>query len=464
MRIEQVTTKCLSANAYYIESNGQAAIIDPMRDCQVFIDLAASRNVQIDYIFETHFHADFISGHLELTEKTGAQIVFGPTAKASFDFLEAKDNQVFKLGNIKIKVLHTPGHTLESSCFLIIDENNQQQAVFTGDTLFIGDVGRPDLAVSSELSKEDLSRLLYKSIQNKLIPLNDYCLVYPGHGAGSQCGKNLSKENFSTIGEQKKSNYALQVNNEEDFISTLLNDLTDAPQYFPKIARINKLGYQDIRGLITKGYNSLPPELFTQKSKVAKTIILDTRENSKFVQSHIPGSINIGLNGQFAVWVGTIVQNLNSPMLIITDEGKEEECIIRLARVGYENVIGFLDGGIDKWISEGYETTKINNCCPLDFNAKKETESIIDVRTKNEYDSGHVEGAVNIPLANLKDYLNQIDPNKKHYIYCKSGYRSSLACSLLQNEGIKVVNINKGFDGITGKSMDCACSKVTKNK
>lgn len=460
MYIEQINTKCLSAHAYYIESNGQVAIIDPMRDCQRFIDLAKSRNAQINYIFETHFHADFISGHLDLARKTGAQIIFGPTAKASFNFIEAKDNQVFKLGKIKIKLLHTPGHTLESSCFLILNEDNQQQAVFTGDTLFLGDVGRPDLAVTFEYSKEDLSKLLYHSIQNKLIPLNDHCIIYPGHGAGSQCGKNLSQKSFSTMSEQKKSNYALQINNEDDFVTSVLDNLTKAPQYFPKIANINKLEYADLSALIAKEYNALKSESFIQKNKTHNTIILDTRDSSKFAQAHIPGSINIALNGPFAVWVGTIIQDLNTPILIVSDEGKEKECIIRLARVAYENVLGFLEGGIDTWINDGNETNKINSCSASDFNTKKNIESIIDVRTKSEYDNGHIDDALHIPLSDLNEHLNLVDHNKTHYIYCKAGYRSSLASSLLQKEGYKVVNVKQGFDAILKRLNSCTYSIV----
>ncbi len=454
MYIQQLYTPCLAEAAYYIESNGEAAIIDPLREPDPYLQLAKERGSNIKYIFETHFHADFVSGHLDLSKKTGAEIIYGPTATAKYPITTAKDNQIFELGDIQIKVLHTPGHTLESSCFLVIDNQGQDYAVFTGDTLFVGDVGRPDLAVNANLSREDLARNLYLSLQEKLIPLADHVILYPGHGPGSQCGKALGKETWSTIGAQKKYNYALNVDSEDDFVSRVTEGLSAPPQYFPKNAQINKEGYSSIDNVLEKANT---PISVNEISASENVLILDTRSPQEFSAGYIPGSINVGLNGFFAVWVGTLIEDLKTKILLVTPEGKEKETILRLARVGYESVIGYLEGGFTAWKQANKHTDKVSNICPVSFRNNPAHKSVLDVRTLDEYSNGHVDGALSIPLSEIYKHLPNLNKAKVHYVYCKSGYRSMIASSILKRNGFDhIVNVKQGYEGISSKNGCCS--------
>ena len=452
MYIEQIYTNCLSEAAYYIESNGEAAIIDPLRETDQYIKLAESRGAKIKYIFETHFHADFVSGHLDLARKTGGKIVFGPTAKADFEILVAEDDQSFSLGDIELKLLHTPGHTLESSCILLLDKEGNQHSVFTGDTLFIGDVGRPDLAVKTDLSREDLARHLYHSINEKLLTLDDTTIIYPGHGAGSLCGKNLSSEKQSTIGDQKKFNYALQEDSEEGFVKAVTAGLNAPPQYFPKNAVINKSSYSSFESILSKSLNPLTPLEFVEELSNLAVIVIDTRSAEAFSEAHIPESYYFGLEGSYAVWVGTIIENLSSPILLVCDEGKAAEAITRLARVGYENVIGYLEGGFEAWTNAEFATESIPNISPSDFNNNLPASNIIDVRTITEHQDGSVPNATNIPLAELKNNLNKLSKQSEYHVFCRSGYRSMIANSILKRNGFtNIINVSKGYSGIIGQ-------------
>lgn len=462
MYIKQLYTNCLAEAAYYIESNGEAAIVDPLRETEPYEQLAKERGASIKYVFETHFHADFVSGHIDLAQKTGAQIIYGPTADAGYEITVAEDEQLFPLGNIQIKVLHTPGHTMESSCFLVIDENGKEHSIFTGDTLFVGDVGRPDLAVKSDLSREDLARFLYRSINEKLIPLEDEVIIYPGHGPGSQCGKSMAKETQSTIGIQKQTNYALNTKSEDDFVEQVVCGLNVPPQYFPKNAQINKEGYQQsIDNILNKADNGLTVEQFEKEKNKEGYIIIDSRSASEFSAGFVPNSINIGLDGFFAVWVGTLIEDLNSPILLVTEEGDEEKTALRLARVGYENVIGYLKGGIAAWQSAHKETWSVENVCPTNFRANYQGKNMLDVRTENEFSDGHLEGAINVPLANLSTLLTELDSTLTYHVYCKGGYRSMIASSILKREGFKnIINVKKGYDAIVDDTKACSCNSV----
>jgi len=459
MYIQQLYTNCLAEAAYYIESNGEAAIIDPLRETEPYEQLAKERGASIKYVFETHFHADFISGHIDLAAKTGAHIIYGPTAKAGYDIIVAKDEQLFKLGDIHIKVLHTPGHTMESSCFLVIDEKGNEHSIFTGDTLFIGDVGRPDLAVKSDLSREDLARHLYQSLNEKIVPLKDHVLVYPAHGPGSQCGKAMSQETQSTIGVQKQTNYALNTKSEDDFVEQVVCGLNLPPQYFPKNAQINKEGYnKSIDAILQDANRPLSVEAFELEKNQKDTIIIDSRTATNFSSGFIPGSINIGLDGFFAVWVGTLIENLNSPILLVTKKGEEEKTALRLARVGYENVIGYLDGGIESWKASNKEVSIVENICPAKFIENAVGQAILDVRKESEYEAGHIDQATNVPLANIEKQLNTLDSSRTYYIYCKGGYRSMIAASILKKNGFnKLINVKKGYDAVIDPSKNC-CS------
>jgi hydroxyacylglutathione hydrolase len=458
MFIKQIYTNCLSEAAYYMESDGEAAVLDPMRDVQVYIDLAKERGATIKYVFETHFHADFVSGNVELARRTGAEIVFGPLASAKYEITVAEDGQHFKLGSEFIKVLHTPGHTLESSCFLAIGANGNYQAVFTGDTLFVGDVGRPDLAVSQDLSREDLAGHLYHSINTKLLPLDDGIILYPGHGAGSLCGKAMSQETKSTIGEQKISNYALQTKSKKDFIEQVLEGLRTPPQYFPKNAQINKIGYTNLDVILKKSLTPLSIDVLIDEMERQDLLILDTRKPLEFSSGYIKGAINIGLEGSFASWVGTLIEDLNKPIVLIVDEGQEREVIIRLARVGYENVIGYLEGGIESWLMTNQEVENISNECSLNVIAYSFNNIIIDVRTEGEYNKGNVDKSINIPLSDLNDKILELDKSATYYIYCKSGYRSIIASSIMKKEGFRnVINIETGYEGILNIDESCGC-------
>lgn len=456
MEIKQIYTGCLAQGAYYIESNNEAAIIDPLREIQPYLDLAKKRNSTIKYIFETHFHADFVSGHIDLAKETGATIVYGPTSmKTGFDMLIGRDGQEFKLGNATIRLIHTPGHTMESSCFLMIDESGKEQAIFTGDTLFIGDVGRPDLAqhVIADLTQEKLAAHLYDSLHNKIMTLPDDLIVYPAHGAGSACGKNMSKETFDTLGNQKKTNYALRESlSKEEFIKELLIGLTPPPSYFPKNVLMNIGGYDSITDVMKRGLTFLTAKEFEAILSAKKAVVIDTRSATDFSKGFIPGAINIGIDGSFAVWVGTLIKDIKQEILLVADEGREEEIITRLARVGYDNAIGFLNGGMKSWTNAGFEIDSIATVTVKEF-ADAETENsdinILDVRKKSEFDSEHIIGAINIPLDYIDDNMSQIPKDKTYYVHCAGGYRSMIFISILKSRGYdNLIDVNGGFTAI----------------
>lgn len=457
MFIKQLYTSCLSEAAYYIESNGEAAVIDPLRDTDVYISLAAERNAAIKYIFETHFHADFVSGHLDLSKATGAPIVFGPGTETGFSIHLATDGETFPLGNVLMKVLHTPGHTIESSCYLLSDEHNKPQAVFTGDTLFVDEVGRPDLSAGIG-SKEELASLLYDSIHNKILPLGDDVVVYPAHGPGSSCGKNLGPDTFSTIGQQKQSNYALQPQTREAFIKAVTDGLPDPPAYFSINAKINKDGYDSMEELLTKGFR--PLSVAACKQLIQKDIlVVDTRNATEFTLGFIPGSISIGLDGRFAEWAASLLP-FTVPMLLITTPGKEKETLVRLARVGFDKVEGFLEGGFEAWVKAGEPTDMIIDIevdelamdLPYDENIV-----IVDVRRETEFADGHIKDAVNIPLNDLTDPGSMANFEDRHnlYVHCGSGYRSVIACSLFKRQGLhNLRNILGGWDKIKKQNIE----------
>ena len=452
MIIEQIYTGCLAQGAYYIESEGEAAVIDPLREVAPYIAKAKENNATIKYIFETHFHADFVSGHIDLAKQTGAGIVYGPNANPTFDSIETVDGQEFKLGKLTIKLLHTPGHTPESSTFLLIDENGKEHCIFSGDTLFIGDVGRPDLAVKSDLTKEDLAAMLFDSLRNKIMPLADDIIVYPAHGAGSACGKNMSKETYDTLGNQKKTNYALRADmSKEEFIKEVTEGILPPPQYFPKNAMLNKTGYSSIDNVLKQGKIALSPAEFESLANNEGALIIDTRSPEAFAKSHIPNSIFIGIDGSFASWVGTLITDIQQAIIFIADKGREEEVVTRLARVGYDNTLGYLDGGIDAWIESGREIDQVNSINAEAFASEinqKESE-IIDVRKPTEYSSEHIENALNYPLDYINEYMNKIEEDKAYWVHCKGGYRSMIACSILKSRGIhNLTNIEGGFDAI----------------
>ncbi len=451
MFIKQFYTNCLSEAAYYIESEGEVAIIDPLRDTLAYTELAKERNAGIKYIFETHFHADFVSGHIDLAKQSGAPIIYGPGAKTSYEVHNAKDGEIFKLGKLSIEVLHTPGHTLESSCYLLKDENGQPYAIFTGDTLFAGDVGRPDLS-SGNMSSEELAGIMYDTLQQKILPLPDHVLVYPAHGPGSSCGKSLGPNTYSSIGEEKKSNYALQPQTREEFISAVTNGLTTAPVYFAVNARINQQGYEELQTVKIKGTTRLSLSAFKEAMK-QDCILLDTRKATDFTQGFIPGSIFIGLEGRFAEWAGSILP-FDKPMLLVTEPGKEEESVIRLSRVGFDKMAGYLDGGFDSWKNAGEKTDMIVDVeadelmmdIPHDPNL-----IILDVRKEAEFGDGHLEHAQNLPLHEMTDVaqLAQFEDNQNLYIHCAGGYRSVIAASLLKREGIhNLRNVLGGWNKI----------------
>lgn len=446
MYIQQLYTNCLAEAAYYIESNGEAAIIDPLRETEPYLELAEQRGAKIKYVFETHFHADFVSGHIDLARKTGAKIVYGPTADAKYDIYVAEDEEIFPLGNIRIKLLHTPGHTLESSCLLLEDGHGKAHSIFTGDTVFVGDVGRPDLAVKSDFTKEDLAGLLYDSIQKKIMPLADDVIIYPGHGAGSACGKNIGKETQTTIGEQKKSNYALCCATREDFIKQVTEGLEEPPRYFFVDASINKKGYDNIDEVLARNVIGLDVNEF--ESEIAKgAVVLDARDADVFEKGFIPGSINIGLNGQYAVWVGALIDH-GKPIVVVTDEGREREAVLRLARVGYEHVFGFLVGGFESWLMSGKSIEVVESVEPQEI-LGIDSHTIIDVRNPSEWNNGVMEGAELLPLSQLERHLGNLDKNQKYLIHCAGGYRSMMAASLMKKHGFNhVKNVRGGINKI----------------
>lgn len=448
MFVKQLYTNCLSEAAYFIESNGVAAVIDPLRDIEVYLELAKERNATIEYIFETHFHADFVSGHLELAKATGAKIVFGPDAVTNFNAYIAKNNEEFKIGELTVKVLHTPGHTLESSCYLLLDEEQQPYAVFTGDTLFVGDVGRPDL-FSGNLTKEELAGMLYESLNNVIKTLPDNVIVYPAHGPGSACGKNLGPNTYSTIGEQKESNYALLATDKAKFIEEVTSGLSTPPSYFPINAKINKEGYDALTAVMEKAMQPLTPAELKAKA-AAGALILDTRPATEFGDGFVPGSVSIGLEGRFAEWAGSLLP-FDQDIVLVTPPGKEEETVVRMARVGFENVVGYLEGGFPAWEAAGEQKDLIITVEPDELAMDiphDENLVILDVRKPAEFASGHIKDAVNLSLIDMKDpgNLADMEDNLNFYVHCQGGYRSIIACSLLKREGIhNIRNVEGGY-------------------
>lgn len=456
MKVEQIYTGCLAQGAYYIESNGEAAVVDPLREVQPYIDRAEKDGAKIKYVFETHFHADFVSGHIDLAQKTGAEIVYGPTAQPNFDAIVAADDQVFKVGDISIKVLHTPGHTMESSCFLLTDENGKDVGLFSGDTLFIGDVGRPDLAQkAANMTQEQLAETLFDSLHNKIIPLADDIIVYPAHGAGSACGKNMSKETTDTLGHQKETNYALQDMTKAEFVKQVVTGLVTPPQYFPMNVMMNKQGYDSIDTVLERGQHALFPEGFEAAANETGALILDTRAPQVFAKGFIPNSINIGIDGNFAPWVGALIPDIKQTILLVADEGREEEIVTRLARVGYDNAIGFIKGGFEAWKSAGKEVDTIKSVSVDEFAAATANDiNILDVRKKSEYDSEHIINAENVPLDFINDNMAQVDKDKTYYVHCAGGYRSMIFTSILKARGYdNLIDVDGGFKAIkeTGK-------------
>ena len=452
MIIEQLYTGCLAQGAYYIESAGEAAIIDPLRETAPYVRKAQKAGATIKYVFETHFHADFVSGHLDLAQKTGARIVYGPNANTTYKVYHAKDGETFRLGDVTLKVLHTPGHTLESTTYLLIDETGRDHALFTGDTLFIGDVGRPDLAIKGDLDERDLAGMLYDSLQTKIMPLADDVIVYPAHGAGSACGKSMSKETMDRLGHQKQVNYALRVESKEEFIQKVLDGLSTAPAYFAENARLNKEGYEPIDAVMKRGSQALAPDAFEDLINETGALVLDVRDAADFATGFIPNAINIGLNGQFAPWVGTLIPDLLQPIALITPAGQETETVLRLARVGYDHCIGFLDGGFAAWVQAGKETDTIQTISASEFARRKVTNpslSVVDVRKPVEYEAEHVEGAVNLPLDSISEHMNELHPNEPVYVHCAGGYRSMVASSILKARGFDtIVNVDGGIAAI----------------
>ena len=457
MKVEQMYTNCLAEAAYYIESAGEAAIIDPIRETEPYLEKLKSTGAKLKYVFETHFHADFVSGHIDLAKKTGAKIIFGPLAETSYEVQNAKDGEIFSIGKIKIKVLHTPGHTPESSCYLLFDESarlndevgqGKEYCVFTGDTLFIGDVGRPDL-LDGKMTNEELASMMYDSLNNKIKTVPDDVIVYPAHGAGSSCGKNISKDTWSTLGQQKKTNYALQEMTREEFIKVVTDGLSAPPQYFFKDAMINKNGYDNIEEVMKRNMKPLSSD--EVKKEIANgALVLDTRISDVFEKGFIKGAMNIGLNGSYAIWIGTLI-NINRPLVFVTEEGKEPESILRAARVGYENVKGFLKGGIKTWMDAGNPVEKIQSATAQDFadTLKSGKQNVLDVRKPSEHESGHVKDATLLELASFPNSLNSLDKNKSYFVHCAGGYRSMIASSILKANGFNhVVNVYGGFNQI----------------
>ncbi|MDA7812990.1 MBL fold metallo-hydrolase [Flavobacteriaceae bacterium] len=460
MIVKQIYTGCLFQGAYYIESEGEAAVIDPLREVSEYLNLAESSNSTIKYIFETHFHADFISGHLTLSKKTNSPIIFGPNANPSFDCIIAEDNQVFKIGDISITVLHTPGHTLESTCYLLKDENDVPHCLFTGDTLFIGDVGRPDLAQKSlNFSKEELAGVLYDSIQNRISVLPDNILIYPAHGAGSACGKNMMKETVDTLGNQKIVNYALNGSLlKNEFIHELTKDLPDPPVYFPSNVKLNQEGYDDFELVLNNSLIPLDVKKFKELMNIKGVVVLDVRNQNEFRQGFVPGSVFIGLKGSFAPWVGSIIKDINTKLLLVCDEGMEKETILRLSRVGFDNCLGYLDGGFSSWSSNNTFDI-IESVSAEDLSHKIEKVNLIDVRKRGERLNGYLLNSKHISLDSFQEKITEIDIKDKHYVHCAGGYRSMIACSILKRNGYNsVVDVEGGFSSIRNSNF-----KIIKN-
>ncbi|MFH6982685.1 MBL fold metallo-hydrolase [Marinoscillum luteum] len=453
MKVEQIYTGCLAQGAYYIESNGEAAIIDPLRESEPYILKAEKEGAKIKYIFETHFHADFVSGHVDLAAKTGATIVYGPNAKTEYDIHEATDGELFQIGKIEIKVLHTPGHTMESTTYLLIDEAGMEHAIFSGDTLFIGDVGRPDLAQKGTLTQDDLAGYLYDSLRTKIITLPDEVIVYPAHGAGSACGKNMSKETTDLLGNQKKTNYALRADmTKEEFIKEVTDGLLPPPQYFAQNVAMNKSGAKGMDEILEKGNVPLDVETFEAVANHEGALVLDTRSPGEFAADHVPNSIFIGIDGSFAPWVGALIPDLEQPIVFIAPEGREEEIVTRLSRVGYDNTLGYLSGGIAAWKAAGKDTEQVTTIPAHQFaGAYKEGGlNVMDVRKPSEFEAEHVEDAMNLPLDFISENMDQVDKKKQYHIHCAGGYRSMIAASILKSRGFdNIVDVAGGFKAIS---------------
>jgi len=470
MNVEQIYTGCLSQGAYYITSNGEAAIIDPLRETQPYLKKLQKDEVKLKYIFETHFHADFVSGHLDLAKSTGAAIVYGPNANPEFEFISAKDGQEFAIGDVTVKVLHTPGHTMESTTYLLKDEAGNDYCIFSGDTLFLGDVGRPDLAQkAATITQEELAGLLFESLNTKIMPLADEVIVYPGHGAGSACGKNMMKETMDTLGNQKQMNYALNQPDKEAFVKAVTDGLLPPPEYFGLNVAMNKKGYESFESVLNHGMRALSPAEFEAAAENTEALILDTRANTDFYKGFIPRSVNIGLNGDFAPWVGALIVDVEQPLLLVTEEGFEEETVTRLSRVGFDNLLGHLKGGFAAWLAAGKEADVVDRITAWQF-AKDVTigeDKIIDVRKESEYAAEHVDKAYSRPLASINEWVKDLNPKEHFFLHCTSGYRSMIAASILQARGYRnFTEIADGFKAInetTVPKTDHVCqSKVMK--
>lgn len=458
MKVEQIYTGCLAEAAYYIESKGEAVIIDPLREIAPYVTKAEAAGAKIKYVLETHFHADFVSGHLDLAKETGATIVYGPTAQPNFDAHIAEDNEILKVGDITIKVLHTPGHTMESTTYLLRDENGKDIAIFTGDTLFLGDVGRPDLAIKQgEITEEDLAGLLYDSLRNKIMPLADDVIVYPGHGAGSACGKKMSNETWGYLGDQKSYNYALRTDmTKAEFVKEVLTGLVAPPQYFPKNAVMNKMGYEAIDTVLKRGVKALSVKAFKSAWVEEEALVIDTRDPEDFATGFIPGTIFFGLDNTFAPWVGTLINDLKTPILFIAEEGKEEEVVTRLSRVGYDNTIGFLEGGFETWVKAGEEVDSIKEITAKDLAERLSNEQlqVLDVRRSSEYNTEHLVGVDNFPLDFINNNMQQLNRDQEYFFHCAGGYRSVIAISILKARGFdQVVNIVGGYESLSETSL-----------
>lgn len=468
MKIEQIYTKCLAQGSYYIESDGIAAIIDPLRESSPYLMRAKKNNTKIKYVFETHIHADFVSGHLDLAKKTGATIVFGPNANTNYECHNASDGEIFKIGSLKLKVIHTPGHTLESVSYLLIDSAGNNHAIFTGDTLFLGDVGIPDVAQQYKgMSKENLAEMLFDSLRTKIMPLEDHVILYPAHGAGSACGKNMSKETVGRIGDQKRSNYALRSDmSKEEFVNEVLDGIGPPPPYFIKNILLNKMGYTELDIILSKSNSPLNVKLFEELAQKKDTIILDVRSQKEFIKSHIPNSIFIGLNGNFAPWVGALISDINQPILLVVPKGRSEEAIIRLARVGYEKSLGYLDGGINSWIESGKSTEQITSISAKEFELKFENNNsaVLDVRTKTEYNNVHLDGnhVQLLSLDSIHKKMGELDVKKTYHIYCGGGYRSIIAASILKRNGFSsLIDVSGGFAALKDTQLSMVAGKCS---
>ncbi len=468
MKIEQIYTGCLAQGAYYIVSGEEAAIIDPLREVQPYLDRLKKDGVTLKFIFETHFHADFVSGHLDLSRSTGAPIVFGPNADADFETVIAEDGEIFEIGDIKIKALHTPGHTLESTTYLLIDETGKEHAIFSGDTLFLGDVGRPDLAQkSANMTQEELAGMLYDSLQSKILPLPDEVTVYPAHGAGSACGKNMQKETVDTLGNQKRTNYALLQPNRESFVEAVLEGLTAPPKYFGMNVAMNKGGYESFENVMNNGMKPIAPQDFESVVEQTGALILDTRSAAEFHHGYVPNSVNIGLKGDFAPWVGAMIVDVKQPIALVAEAGTEEEAITRLSRVGFDNVIGYLEGGFERWKTNGMETDKVNRISPDEFAARFTKDAkVIDIRKESEYAAEHVENAYNAPLDRIAEWAGNLAEEDGHFfLHCAGGYRSMIAASILNSRGIRnFTEVEAGFNGIKKTEVptsDFVCQSKT---